>query len=70
MGLKIWLELAGCCNQSESEFFYRRVPLLCVTKCPAGVVHRLLHLVLFFYQGRTDDSGGYSQVEEQFFFWF
>ena len=70
MGLEVQLELAGCYNQSECELLHRWVPLFCTTKCPAGVVHEFLHLVLFSDQDCTDGGQGYSQVEEQFFPWF
>ena len=70
MGLEVRLELGGRCNQIEGEFLHRWVPLLCTTKCLAGLVHGLLHFVFFSDQGCINSSWGYSQVEEQFSPWF
>ena len=70
MGLEVWLELAGYCNQSEGELLYRWVPLFYTMECPTGVVHGLLHLVFFSNQSHINSSCGYDQEEEQFFPWF
>jgi len=70
VGLEVWLELAGCCNQSEGVLLHRWIPILCTAKCPVGIVYKFLHLIFFFDQGRVDGDQGYSQVEEQFFPWF
>jgi len=70
VGLEVWLELAGYCNQSKGEFFHRWIPLLYTPKCSAGVVYGFLYLIFFSDQGRIDGSRGYGQVREQFFPWF
>ena len=52
------------------SFSIEGIPFFYTMKCPAGVIHGLLHLVFFSDQGCTDDGRGDSQVKEQFFTWF
>ena len=69
MGLKVRFELAGYRNQCEGEFLHGRVSFFGIAKCPAGVIHGLLHSFFFFDQGDADSGRGNGQVEEKLFTW-
>ena len=60
MGLEVWLEFAGYCNQSKGELLHWWIPLFCILKCLTDVVYRFLHLIFFSDQVRIDGGRGYS----------
>ena len=65
MGLKIRFEFACCRDQCEGEFFHGKVSFFGIAKCPASVIHGLLHSFFFSDQGGANGGRGDGQIEEK-----
>ena len=64
MGLKIRFEFACYRDQCKGEFFHGKVSFFGIAKCPANVIHRLLHSFFFSDQGIANGVRGDGQIKE------